>query len=429
MNANNLEDLKTFAENYIYNEIRDLLNMVLGDDRSELALNLENHPTQDRAGGYRTRFELEMLLQSCHDFAFNAVQGGDDEADQEMLRSFYSISLRDVAVDPSNTDSMAVIGTLLEAHEARMTLEFPQSDDELLTREQISLLSGFAVETIRLAGFAEGDDLLSQQRPGEAKTVDVKRWLKHKGRYKEFQPLPTYIHKPEVPAADEMELASDIRMQAYRHLEKTAEVYKILPSESDRLAFKAFFKNKRFDLADLDWVTPENAQLLSKPLWIDAKWLFENLDRLASRARRELLLAQMKDEALDEPLPKAPGDTVVTPELIRRVLRSYAEIQRHPAERKPNVKLDGYLVSGGHAFAHEHNGKSQFLWVPESLPVSEDVVRKHYPSVDHSQPMARHSGLSKFSELARAKVKKVHLKTPDVLNNVVEALLGARTEK
>jgi len=429
MNANNLDDLKTFAENYIYSEVRDLLNTVLGDDRSELALDLENHSTKDRMGVDRTRFELEMLLESCHDFAFNAVQGGDDKADQEMLEAFYSIKLQDLAVEPSNTDSMELIGTLLEAHRARMTLEFPETDDDLLTREQISLLSGFAVETIRLAGFAEGDDCLPQQRPGVAKSADVKQWLKHKGRYQEFQRVPPYILKPKAPAAGEKELADNIRMQTYRHLEKTAEVYEILPSESDRLAFKAFFKNKRFDPADLDWVKPENAQLLGKPLRIDAKWLFENLDRLASQARRELLLEQMEDATLDEPLPKAPDDTVVTPELIRRVLRSHAEIQRHPAERKPNVKLDGYLVSGGYAFAHEHNGKSQFLWVPESLPVSEDVVRKHYSAVGHSQPMARHSGLSKFPELAREKVKKVHLKTPDVLNNVVEALLDARTDK
>lgn len=426
MNANNLEDLKAFAQSYIHNEIRDLLNVVLGDDRSELVLGLKDHPTKDRAGSDRTRFELEMLLERCHDFAFNAVQGGDDKSDQEMLEAFFSINLKDLAVDPSNTDSMAIVGTLLEAHVARMTLEFPVSDDDLLTRDQISLLSDFAVETIRLAGFAEGDDCLPQQRPGVAKSADVKAWLKHKGRYQEFQRVPPRILKPEAPAADEMELASDIRMQTYRHLETTAEVYEILPSESNRLAFKAFFQNKHFDPADLDWVTPENAQLLSKPLRIDAKWLFENLDRLAFQSRRELLLAQMEDETLDEPLPKAPEDTAITPELIRRVLRSHAEIQRHPAERKPNVKLDGYLVSGGHAFAHEHNGKSQFLWVPESLPVSEDIVRKHYPAVDDSQPMARHSGLSKFPELARTQVKKVHVKTPEVLNGIVEALLKAK---
>lgn len=425
MNANNLEDLKTFALGYVHSEVKDLIGIVLGDDRSELALDLENHPIKDGSGGNRTLFELEILLKSCHDFAFNAAQGGDDMADQEKLDAFYSINLQHLAVEPSNTDSMAVIGTLLEAHQARMTLEFPVSDDDWLTREQISLLSGFAVETIRLAGFAEGEDCLPQQRPGVATTVDVKRWLKHKGRYQEFQRVPPYILKPETPAADETELAGEIRMQTYRHLEKTGLVYKILPTESDRSAFEAFFKNKRFDPAHLDWVTPENAQLLSKPLMIDARWLFENLDRLASQARREMLLLQMADETLDEPLPEASVDSVVTAELIRRVLKSHAEIQRHSSERKPNVKLDGYRVAGGYAFAHEHNGKSQFLWVPESLPVSGDCVRKHYPAVDESEPMARHSGLSKFPELARTEVKKVLVKTPDVLNDLVGALLSA----
>jgi hypothetical protein len=427
MNANNLEDLKTFARDYIQSEIQDLLNIVLGGDRSRLALDLENHETKDLEGRARTRFELELLLERCYDFAYNAVQSGDDKADEEALDAFYSINLIDVAVDPSNTDSMAIIGTLLEAHQARMTLEFPISDEDRLTREQVSSLSGFAVETIRLAGFAEGDDLLPQQRPGVAKAADVKRWLKHKGRYQEFTRVSPQILKPKEPAQDEKELASQIRLQTYRHVEKAAQIFGLLPSELDQSAFEAFFKNKRFDPESLDWVTPDNAKLLSKHLMIDARWLFENLDRLASQARREQLLAEMEGEETDDSLPRAPSETVVTPELIRRVLRGHDEIQRHPAEKKPNVKLDGYRVSGGHAFAHEHNGKSQFFWVPESLPVSEDAVRKHYPAVGSSKPMARHSGLSKFSELARTKVKKVHVKTPEVLNEVVEALLRTHT--
>ena len=423
MDANNLEDLKIFARDYIQSEIQDLLNIVLGDDRSRLALDLENHETKDFEGCVRTRFELELLLERCHDFAYNAVQGGDDKADQEALDAFYSINLGDIAVSPTNTDSMAIIGTLLEVHRARMTLEFPISDDDQLSREQISLLSGLAVETIRLAGFAEGDDCLPQQRPGVAKTADVKQWLKHKGRYQEFKRVPPQILKPTDPAPDERELAGEIRRQTYRHLEKTAQVFNLLPSASDRSAFEAFFKNKRFDPENLDWITPDNAALLSKHLKIDARWLFENLHRLGSQASREQMLAEMEGDRSDDLLPRAPSETVVTPELIRRVLRSHDEIQRHPAERQPNVKLDGYMVLGGQAFAHEHNGKSQFLWVPESLPVSEGAVRKHYPAVGSSEPMARHSGLAKFSELARTQVKKVHIKTPDVLNEVVEALL------
>ncbi|KAA1172793.1 hypothetical protein FWJ25_13340 [Marinobacter salinexigens] len=427
MNANNLEDLASFATNFIQSEVKDLLNVVLGDDRSRLALDLIDVESMDFDGCVRTQFELEKLLERCHDFAFNAIQGSDDKADQEALEAFYHINLRDVAVTPSNTDSMAIIGTLLEAHHARMTLEFPISEDDQLTREQISLLSGLAVETIRLAGFAEGDDYLPQQRPGIAKTADVKRWLKHKGRYQGFKRVPPQILKPTEPAQDERELAGEIRRQTYRHLVKTAEVFDLLPSASDRGDFEAFFKNKQFDPERLDWVTTTNATLLGKHLMIDAKWLFENLHRLASQACRERLLAEMENSQSDDPLHKAPNETVVTPDLIRRVLRSHDEIQRHPTQKKPNVKLDGYMVSGGQAFAHEHNGKSQFFWVPESLPVSEDAVRKHYPAVGSSEPMARHSGLSKFPELARTKVKKVHVRTPEVLNEVVEALLKART--
>jgi hypothetical protein len=58
--------------------------------------------------------------------------------------------------------------------------------------------------------------------------------------------------------------------------------------------------------------------------------------------------------------------------------------------------------------------------------LSGDAVRKHYPAVDESGPMARHSGLSKFPELARTKVKEVLVKNPDVLNDLVGALLSAQ---
>jgi hypothetical protein len=416
------ESLHQIAQAFIDHEVSDLLGLTLGTDRTELALNLVDHETTDQNGHRREQFEIERLLTRCFKFAIDRRQGGDDQADQEELRALVDFDADQIVVQSTLKERQKVLGSLLDRHEAVMAFEFGE-DEETLTREQIALISDLAVETVRLAAFAEGDDRLPQERPGVARKADVQRWLIHKGKYHEFKWLPPYILSPEFPASSERELAEMIHLQALKKLEKTSDVYSIFPTEH-RKGFENFVKTRKFDPAELQWVTIENAESLGTSLMIDPCWLFENLDRWASESRRNDLLGKLAEQIACKSPPKAPSGAAADRETVRTVLAAHPSIEKHPAQRKPNAKIDGYRIVGGPAFAHQHEGQTQFLWVPDHIAVPESSIVKHYPAVGADEPNPRHSGLAKFPELGRTAINKIKLKDSDTFNEILDLLVA-----
>ncbi|MFL1404633.1 hypothetical protein ACJO2E_04710 [Marinobacter sp. M1N3S26] len=417
-----LERLRQVAQDFVFNEVSDLLSITLGDDRKVLALDLDHHETKDLSGNRRKAFHIEQILENCFQFAVERRQGGDDEADQQMLRSLANFDAGELVVDSTLKERQTVLGELLELHEAVMAFEYGD-DDDALTREQIALLSGLAVETVRLAAFAEGEDKLPQERPGVARKADVQRWLLHKGKYREFKWRPPFVLKPDAPSPSARELAETIHHQALRQLDKTSEVYSILSPEH-RPGFEAYLKAKAFDPENLQWVTPDNAETLGIALMIDPCWLFESLDFWASEARRRHMVGQLAEQMARKSPPKAPSGVVADKETLREVLTNHPSIEKHPAQRKPNTKIDGYRVIGGIAFAHQHAGKTQFLWVPDEIAVRDPSIVKHYPAVGSGEPTTRHSGLAKFPELGRAGIKKIKVKDSDSFNEILNLLVA-----
>jgi hypothetical protein len=421
--------LKNIGRSFVNNEITGLLSITLGDDRSNLALDLEAHPSWDRSGTLRSEFEIESLLERCHDFAFEAKQGGDDRSDQQELETLTDINLDGIStlLLEDKADFKSALHDLLDVHQARMILEFGDDDDHL-TRDQIAALSDLAVETVRLAGFADGDDKLPQERPGVARKAEVKRWLIHKNRYTEFKRSPPFILTPDAPAETVKELIDTIRLQAYRHLPQTGDIHNLLDDTQDQAGLSDLLERRTFNPNNLSWITPENAITIGKRLELDARWLFENLDRHGYDVRRTMLASEISDEPFEEPMQEAPTDQPVTRELIRKVLQDNQSIERHPAQKGPNKKLDGYRINDGPTFAHQHDGKAQILWLPETAPLPDGIPAQHYPSVGSGEPVARHSGLIKFPELGRQAVKKVKVKNRDMLNQIVGMLLGSQDE-
>ena len=161
------ESVLQIAQTFIDHEISDLLGLTLGTDRTELALNLVDHETTDQNGHRREQFEIERLLTRCFEFAIDRRQGSDDQADQKELQALVNFDAGQVVVQSTLKERQKVLGSLLDHHEAVMAFELGE-DEDMLTREQIALISGLAVETVRLAAFAEGDDRLPQERPGES---------------------------------------------------------------------------------------------------------------------------------------------------------------------------------------------------------------------------------------------------------------------
>ena len=416
------EKLRKIAQNFINSEVSDLISLSLGQDRTALALDLANHKSTDLSGGTREQFDIELLLDRCFDFAVERRQGGDDRADQDSLRTLVEFNAGKMVIDSTFAERQETLGLLLDLHEAVMALEYGE-DDDTLTREQIALLSGLAVETVRLAAFAKGEDRLPQERPGVARKADVQRWLIHKGKYREFKRLPPVVLKPEARSSSARELAETIHLQALRQLDKTSEVYSMLPAEH-RPGFEAFMKTRAFDPDNLQWVTPENAETLGSALMIDPCWLFESLDFWASEARRRHMVNLLAEQMARKSPPKAPSGVVADKETIRKVLANHPLIEKHPAQRKPNAKIDGYRVIEGIAFAHQHDGKTQFLWIPDEISVPDTWVVKHYPPVGSNEPTARHSGLAKFPELGRTGIKKIKVKDSDSFNEMLDLLLA-----
>ncbi|WP_417517893.1 hypothetical protein [Marinobacter sp.] len=416
------EKLQKIAQNFINNEVSDVINLFLGQDRAELALDLENHKSRDLSGGTREKFDIDMLLTRCREFAVERRQGADDQADQDSLRALVQFNAGDAVIDSTFKERQETLGQLLDLHKAVMNFEYGK-DDDTLTREEIALVSGLAVETVRLAGFAEGEDKLPQERPGVARKADAQRWLLHKGKYREFKWLSPFVLKPEAPSPSARELAETIHHQSLRQLDKTKEVYSILSPEH-RPGFEAYLKTKVFDPDNLQWVTPENAETLGTALMIDPCWLFESLDVWASEARRHQMLDRLAEQMARKSPPKAPSGVVADKETIREVLTNHPLIEKHPAQRKPNAKIDGYQVMGGTAFAHQHEGKTQFLWVPDEITLPESTIVKHYPAVSSDEPTTRHSGLAKFRELGRIGINKIKVRDSDAFNEILNLLVA-----
>jgi hypothetical protein len=416
-------NLRQVAQDFVLNEVSDLLSVTLGDDRKELALDLEHHETTDLNGHRRETFEIEQLIERCFQFAVERRQGADDDADQQMLRSLVEFDAGALVVDSTLNERRKELGGLLELHEAVMAFEYGE-DKDTLTREQVALLSGLAVETVRLAAFAEGEDKLPQERPGVARKADVQRWLIHKGRYREFKWLPPFVLKPETACSSARELAETIYGQALRKLEKATEVFPIVPAEH-RAGFEEFLSSRQFNPDEQQWVTIENAERLGTALMIDPCWLFENLDLWASDARRRQLVSQLAEQIARKTPPKALPGSAAGKETVRAVLAKHPSVEKHPAQRKPNAKIDGYRVVGGLAFAHQHEGKTQFLWIPDDIAVPESAIAKHYPAVGPDEASTRHSGLAKFPELHRSAVNKVKLKDSDSFNEILDRLAAS----
>jgi hypothetical protein len=190
--------------------------------------------------------------------------------------------------------------------------------------------------------------------------------------------------------------------------------------------FSSFCHRSRLPTAV--WVTIENAERLATTLMIDPCWLFENLDLWASEARRRRLVGQLAEHVARKTPSKAPSGTAADKETVRAILANHPSIEKHPAQRKPNAKIDGYRVAGGLAFAHQHEGKTQFLWIPDDISVPESAIVKHYPAVGSDEASTRHSGLAKFPELGRSAVNKVKLKDSNAFNEILDRLVASSVE-
>lgn len=410
--------LTEVADAFINCEFRALIDLFGSEALSE-CLNESSRNATDP-------FALDSMLRRTYHFAVDSEEGGSEHDDNLALGLLMDFDLGGELSVSTKAERKKALKPLWHLHYARMKLEFAEPDDTL-DRQEISLLSGLAVETIRLAGYAEGEDQLVQERGGHVHHLEAKRWLKHKGLYTPLKKLPVNVMRPDVPARDTRDLCQTILHQCHRSVLTVSDL-KGLFGEEHRAGWSYFLDNRKFDLARSGWVTTSNARSLGELINLDIVWLFENLHRLKAEAEREELVRNLVSGTENVEITDAPSDAVITAELIRQIINGRPDIHQHPAQQGPNKKIDGYRLENGAAFAHQHDTQTQYLWVPDFVSVERTDLETFYAASEGDGLAGRHSGLLKFPELGRSKpVKKVHIKNGAVLNDVLRQLQnGAR---
>lgn len=407
------QELHDVAEEFIDNELSALISVIGSRSvyESFLAARENGEPTQ-----------LQDLLNRTYQFAVNAIESGQETEDQPLLDMLCDLDLGDGVCVSTLQDRRQALMNLSILHQARISLELDDPASATLYRNELALLSGLSEETIRLAAYSEDDaERLAQDRGGLVRAEEAKRWLLAKNLHKPFQPLPKVVHSPTESAKTVKDLAQTFYAQGFRMGLSRTDLRGLF-GEEQRPGWAYMLDQHGFDLARTEWLTPANARTLGEILNLDPVWTFDNLHRLRAEAERRQLLTELEALREEPPLTEAPTDRPVTAELVREVITSQPGLQRHPAQRTENKKLDGYQLDNGLAFAHQHETKTQYLWVPAELPIDDERLVTNYPAIGAGETAGRHSGLLKFPELGRTAVKKVQIRHGAVLNDILNML-------
>ena len=121
---------------------------------------------------------------------------------------------------------------------------------------------------------------------------------------------------------------------------------------------------------------------------------------------------------------EATTDTLVNGDLIRQTLKNCNGITAHALQRgKANAKMDGY-TNGKLTFTHEHNLKTQYLWLPREVGDELELPKKLYEkaNLNINGDYGRHSGLKKYPDIAYADLYKIEIKTLGDLQVVMDQL-------
>lgn len=165
------------------------------------------------------------------------------------------------------------------------------------------------------------------------------------------------------------------------------------------------------------------------PAWFAKTMMgFAMAHELAEKERQ--LKAQMADaietlgysmQLSDSAKPTDPS-ALATAENIRACLSAYPRISRHLKDKGGNAKMDVYTASNQRVIAHEHNLKTQSLWV-EASGIHPATTGLSYSEVKGPA----HSGLAKYPELAGKPLLRFFPNTVAEVHAVLDAVIEARS--
>lgn len=374
------------------------------------------------------------LLNAIYTYATTAVwHGGEMSHDIPLFIDICEMELpqylRACYAFTGSQDKFKKLRTLYELLHARLTLDeanhdlgvnafwehLPNASEGILSRRQVALLEGKKEDTIRNAAYALGDACLKPYKDNLYYASDVIRWQKAIGTFKS-----TTIRYGDLNIHNVTMLHSwlhDFCSPLSETPVSFEEIFSVITAER-REAFSHFWQKPSED-ALLSWFSTQNAVNLAVLLNVEPQWLVTQV--------YQCLLTELPESDELEELRQnreISSDTPTCAELIRQTLVNCNWVKYHPLQRdKRNTKMDGY-TSGPVTFTHEHNLKTQFLWLPKSIGERISLPKKLYlkKELNLTGKYGRHSGLKKYTEIAYEDLYKVEVKTFGDLQTVLETL-------
>ncbi len=311
---------------------------------------------------------------------------------------------------------------ILQIVNARCTLEL-EGELQPLDVQQLSLLANMDERSVRNALRTEfGPDMLNLS------SEQARSWLEGRRGY-----IPTQFFNSQ---------------RGFQRLEEV----KTLPALLQMVVWEA--ENLGIAEEELNALTgglrqdgylilPEDEQFISDPkrlvalaerLQWNPAWLAKTMMSFAMAYELAERESQLKDQMADaiealgysmrlsDSAKLTDPSELATAENIRACLSIYPGVSRHLKDKGGNAKVDVYTARNQRVIAHEHNLKTQSLWV-ETAGIHPATMGCTYSETNG----ASHSGFAKYPELAGKCLLRFHPSTIADVRTVLDAVIEARS--
>lgn len=431
------DEALSIAREFIEDDFSLLCGGFFHPKRIALALDFQRHSVFDDNGDAITHYLLEDVVAAVYDFCKTGVwQGGDFEEYEMIFKDFMALEFPEGVggVVSNNRKELAVLASVLEARQSISPLEgtttFPDTHVYL---SDIAYMGDLTEETVRVATYAEGDKKLNAESGGRVAVEEAIRWLKSKQRYFPSRYEYKQDYNPKSLLEDVFDLSRWLKASISSvKLDSHGLVQLLGLTGIDREQLFALlnspFRKGKIDLT-FPWFHSAIALKLGNLFKVNPQWVTKSILNIAhqhtvAKALAELGTHQERTATTGVDVNSINPDTSLSPKLAKEIVGSCLE--RNPLQKKPNAKMDGYVLKDGTSITHEHSLKNQYLWIPQKkyVPEMDAFESTLYPASDLNKEgnYGRHSGLKKYPDLVEADLVRLQPKTAGELIALIEMI-------
>lgn len=430
-------------------------------ERVNKLLDLDKYPSFDPMGERHSMFHLENEFSTLYDYATTGIFDNcliNDLCEYKIFASKeiynlerlldscgYSEWLKGTPLSVKTVEIMEVIAAR-ELMTPLAWFDYPSFNSENLdepentiSRKILAILAEVSEESVRQAHYAKGEDRLvgCEASNNFYSRIEAIRWLKVKGKFSpcRYAEKDLFQFNPDAVFDSSISFSNWIRDVCIHNnidIGMLPDVLGIKDREGD---IKIFFDHSLNRFCDenfygylpMQWLTAKVSIKLAQLLKISPEWMVRTVHAVKKIQEEETLQKALKElpEQVATPRVDIDDNTAINADLAKQELEYCEWVTRHPSQKKPNKKMDGYQCEKV-TFTHQHDGKAQILWLPaeykSKITVSCKIVDYPAKDVNKDGQYNRHSGLKKYQELSEADLIKVILKDVGSFRGVLASL-------